>query len=485
MYFEPILRNDKGYGALTFDNFPIESPNVGDTGKVSSVELTAGVSSVEQFDVSVLKAAVKYEGGFTDTNNCVHFVSLDTFVCSVNEAGMVTAVNTGTAKIVAMKQGLSDTITLTVVSSQATLKGVKFVNRFGEYLVGDAFAPALSATFEKGGKTFRAIVDTLATWTYDAQKLQITKGSAKGLTGGAAVKLVGSLGAFKDTLTLNIYKKPSFIKRINFQGTGETVTKIEGWEIDSLTMYSPSLGYGFTGTVVPTPGTFYEGNALVRTYIRPRWNVTSMTFKIDAPDGDYIIRTCTGVSSIYPTVITYKGDTINYNAAPASEQYNSLYFQLNYVDRKIKITGGNGCEIVHSNPNTSGFGKFCYMVLISDNGTPMNLVANDVNPVIIPKGTPVSGELLPAESFASDIDIYPNPFNPVTHINISKGITKDKNFIAKIYDARGRVVMDLSDEFMKNSGRINWDAAKLPSGIYALRIMSAKFNKSKKLVLVR
>ncbi len=86
---------------------------------------------------------------------------------------------------------------------------------------------------------------------------------------------------------------------------------------------------------------------------------------------------------------------------------------------------------------------------------------------------------------------YPNPFNPTTTINYA--LPQAGNVILKVYDALGREVTTLVNEY-KNAGRyeVQFDASTLASGIYFYRIVAVKdndrqhpFTEAKKLVLVR
>ncbi len=82
------------------------------------------------------------------------------------------------------------------------------------------------------------------------------------------------------------------------------------------------------------------------------------------------------------------------------------------------------------------------------------------------------------------IENYPNPFNPTT--TIAYQLPKDGKVTIKIYDAIGRVVTTLVDEF-KPSGRysVQFDASRLASGIYFYSIRSGNYNAVKKMLLLK
>jgi photosystem II stability/assembly factor-like uncharacterized protein len=79
---------------------------------------------------------------------------------------------------------------------------------------------------------------------------------------------------------------------------------------------------------------------------------------------------------------------------------------------------------------------------------------------------------------------YPNPFNPATTIGYQ--IPYDGIVTIKIYDALGREVQVLADEF-KTSGyyTIRFDASRLSTGMYMVKIVSGDFLAVKKMILVK
>lgn len=79
---------------------------------------------------------------------------------------------------------------------------------------------------------------------------------------------------------------------------------------------------------------------------------------------------------------------------------------------------------------------------------------------------------------------YPNPFNPVT--TISYALPKDGLATIKIFDALGREVKTLVNEF-KQPGRYTaeFDASRLASGVYIYKIISGDFSAVKKMLLIK
>lgn len=79
---------------------------------------------------------------------------------------------------------------------------------------------------------------------------------------------------------------------------------------------------------------------------------------------------------------------------------------------------------------------------------------------------------------------YPNPFNPTT--NIEFRIAEPGIVSLKVFDLLGREVATLSNSEM-DSGihKFEFDASKLPSGIYFYKLNFGEFNETKKMVLMK
>jgi hypothetical protein len=68
--------------------------------------------------------------------------------------------------------------------------------------------------------------------------------------------------------------------------------------------------------------------------------------------------------------------------------------------------------------------------------------------------------------------VSPNPFNPVTRIGYE--VSKTQHVRIAAYDVAGRLVEELVNE-VKGAGAyvVEWDAGKMPSGVYFLRLQTA------------
>lgn len=79
---------------------------------------------------------------------------------------------------------------------------------------------------------------------------------------------------------------------------------------------------------------------------------------------------------------------------------------------------------------------------------------------------------------------YPNPFNPATKINYS--VKQAGHVSMKIYDIMGREVATLINEVQTAGNHtVNFNAARLSSGVYFYTVVSGSFKETKKMVLLR
>jgi len=78
----------------------------------------------------------------------------------------------------------------------------------------------------------------------------------------------------------------------------------------------------------------------------------------------------------------------------------------------------------------------------------------------------------------------PNPFNPVSVVSFD--VPERARVTLTLYDVTGREVRTLADaEYEPGSYSVTLDARGLPSGVYFYRMVSEKFQESRKLVLLK
>jgi len=79
---------------------------------------------------------------------------------------------------------------------------------------------------------------------------------------------------------------------------------------------------------------------------------------------------------------------------------------------------------------------------------------------------------------------YPNPFNPTTNIRFD--LPKNSDVSLVVYDLMGREVSQLVKGHLDAGYHtINFNAAKLPSGVYIYRLQAGDFVSTKKLMLLK
>ncbi len=94
----------------------------------------------------------------------------------------------------------------------------------------------------------------------------------------------------------------------------------------------------------------------------------------------------------------------------------------------------------------------------------------------------VSTNLVPSDY--SITSIFPNPFNPVTHINFS--LADDENVSLAIYNLNGQIIQTLHSDFMyAGNYQFTWDATGVASGTYLVSIQAGNFQSSQKVVLLK
>ena len=103
----------------------------------------------------------------------------------------------------------------------------------------------------------------------------------------------------------------------------------------------------------------------------------------------------------------------------------------------------------------------------------------------------VQNKLTP-ESFL-EIKVFPNPFNPVTNINISLSNSEiAEQFVSiNIYDLTGKIVKEIFNGIMmKDEYKVQWDGTNnfnthISAGVYLLTINTNKFKHTEKLLLLK
>ena len=79
---------------------------------------------------------------------------------------------------------------------------------------------------------------------------------------------------------------------------------------------------------------------------------------------------------------------------------------------------------------------------------------------------------------------YPNPFNPSTLISYQ--LPASAFVVLKVFDVLGREIETLVNEH-QNAGKhsVQFNAAKLPCGVYFYKLEAGNYNNTKKLLLIK
>jgi len=144
----------------------------------------------------------------------------------------------------------------------------------------------------------------------------------------------------------------------------------------------------------------------------------------------------------------------------------------------------------HSPLTTTKFN--CVAFAVNTNAKTTGMALNDVK---IDKGAAITlpvwvtaVETKPASNQAPSeftmIQNYPNPFNPTTTIEFS--LPKSGEVNLTVYDMNGRVAAELAlGKYGAGTYKVVFDASKLASGTYLLRLNAGDFTGVRKAVLMK
>ncbi|MGC9513891.1 MAG: T9SS type A sorting domain-containing protein, partial [Fidelibacterota bacterium] len=145
-------------------------------------------------------------------------------------------------------------------------------------------------------------------------------------------------------------------------------------------------------------------------------------------------------------------------------------------------------EYLISNPNMHGFGRddmeFFDLPVFHDRARAVIGLVADLALYGIPENLPAEIQsVIKPESFVLYPN-YPNPFNPVTHIEFS--LPEPAQITLNIYDITGRLVEQLVNQHTPAGYHtVTWDAFSYSSGVYIARLKAGSSVKTQKMMLMK
>jgi len=151
--------------------------------------------------------------------------------------------------------------------------------------------------------------------------------------------------------------------------------------------------------------------------------------------------------------------------APA-DSYTPVTIPVTYINEEIPDLAVILIQVTDQNLNPAASGSYAE---IDDLSFSILTDVNDENAVV--------------NSFVLEQN-YPNPFNPSTRIGYQ--IAKDDFVTLKVYDIIGNEVATLVNS-QQPAGKysVDFNAAKLPSGIYLYRLQAGNYIQTRKMTLVK
>jgi hypothetical protein len=234
----------------------------------------------------------------------------------------------------------------------------------------------------------------------------------------------------------------------NFQYTSNMGVN---WSVQSLSLANITATWFSSATVGMAGGSSTSAGLLMTTNSGANWTTVTQTF-IGS-------RSIAGITSTGSSWWVAKQDTTIYyssdNGVNWEKQYRGPGTGVYYHMSKART--GENIWAVRSNGAISRYGQPLVGI------------------------TPISNEIPSSFSLSQN---YPNPFNPVTKINFT--LPKSGLVTMKVYDVLGKEITTLVNE-VKNAGiyKVDFNGAKLSSGIYFYKLESNGFSQVKKMMLIK
>jgi hypothetical protein len=328
-------------------------------------------------------------------------------------------------------------------------------------MVGNGLTFSVTGYFHEGTYGFSRDVTSAVTWLSDTTVLKIINNTVSRVTGAQDTVTVGaSVGALLDSITFILEPQLRFLTRIRFQV--DTVPFSTGWNADNGAAYTDARGYGWVAAGALSSRDDRKGNPLQKSFVTAS---PEKEYKIKCLDGDYILKMSMG-DNIYGSAssqewIRFGTDTLIRHSGAS----NGIKIDT------IRVFGNDGIHLFVNGPIN-------YIVAISSEGVDINLVAQDDGSIMVL--TLPSGPLVVQEPLL----VAPSPCNLSTRI--SYNLSRTGPVTLMIFNAKGEKVALLArSRQVRGFHTVEFDGAKLPSGVYVCRLAAGQALFSKKIILLK
>ena len=192
---------------------------------------------------------------------------------------------------------------------------------------------------------------------------------------------------------------------------------------------------------------------------------------------------------VWTDVVTTTERTANWDLTHQISDVSIMVGGLNSVDF---ITTGEGpifniLYMVDNDAEAGNVNMILSSVILADIFGNYNVQYTGVNGVFIISLLSTGSESIIPEKFSMSAN-YPNPFNPVTHVNFD--IPNQSNVTFTIYSLLGQEILSVSASYEPGSYKFTWNGRdqlgnELSSGVYLLKMETENFLKTRKLVLMK
>ncbi len=457
--------------------------------RVKRIDLSDNISSIERYLSFKINVDFIYENDSIESNsvNAV-YSSLTPSIASVDYYGTVTAKEIGRACIEVWRETERETLSVDIVPSTAILDSVAITPKQITGYVENGFKFTANGYFTKGDQSFITNLDGAVEWlSSDTTQFKVTNGYLEriGAEGGDMVLRIEKDGK-TDSVAFVMAQKLSVIRRINFQPYDTMFS--EHWDTEWNRVYDPVRGYGWT---VNKPSSsnlsinrnmidFHDSLFIRSTAVSPgAWaKYDEGTFKLNIPDGDYIIKVCMGEYLSGKTCLLRLDDDPLVKKLSGDGNDTLVKFTTNKTTKSIttdtiELRTDNGLNL-----NIRGY--INYLIIISKEGVDIDLVAYDTREAFGGGGTTSNDAASVSSGKMPYLTVTPNPFNPAINI-----VLHEISYIREvgIYGVSGQKIVDLTNSLRGN--RADWNATGMPSGLYLVKVLTGERTMLKRVMLMK